>query len=215
MRVNNFSSIYCSSISFSRRKKNAGIVQPSRKEHYKKAFLDTLSQNFSYHITHREKVSLKDIDNNPISAILVKTGKTSKSIFYNGISLGNCTFSECNARINGENYPDFYKGKPYLFINSIVSNKQYKGIGTELIKSIVRESKRRGFEGRVCLNASVVEPKLGSPIPFYSKLGFEASDINKQIIIDYVMKNDLQLPNNCQSATMFLPQEAISKLLNT
>lgn len=215
MRVNNSSSIYCSSISFSKRNKNGENIQTSRKEHYKKAFIDTLSKNFSYHVIHREKVNLKDFDNNQIPAIVVKTGKSSKSIFHNGISLGNCNFSECSAKISGENYPEYYKGKPYLFINSIASNKQFKGIGTELIKSVVRESQRRGFEGRVCLNASVVSPELGSPIPFYSKLGFEASDINKQIIIDYVLKNNLKLPENCQSATMFLPKEAIQKLLYT
>ena len=215
MRVNFSSSILSSSPSFSKKKNTKNSAQISRKEHYKKVFLDTLSANFSYHLIHREKANLKDFNNNLISAVIVKTGKSSKSIYHNGISLGNCNFSECNAKISGENYPEFYKGKPYLFINSIASSKKYKGIGTELVKSVVRESKRRGFEGRVCLNASVVEPELGSPIPFYSKLGFEASDINKQIIIDYTLRNNLELPKNCESATMFLPKKAIDKLLTS
>ena len=215
MRVNNSSFIYISSPSFEKRKKKSADVEKIKKENYRKPFIDTLAGNFNYHIINREKVNLKDFENNPISAVIIKTGKTSKSMFHKGLSLGNCNFSECSAKINGDNYPDFYKGKPYLFINSLASSKKFKGIGTELVKSVVRESKRRGYEGRVCLNASVVEPEFGSPIPFYSKLGFQSSDLNKQIIIDYVMKNDLSLPDNCQSATMFLPKEAIDKLLNT
>lgn len=215
MRVNNSSSLYYTGLTFTRKKSKSSLSQENINEKYRKPFKDTLFTNFNYHIINSEKVSLKDFENNPISAVIVKTGKTSRAILYNGLSLGNCNFSECSAKINGENYPDFYKGKPYLFINSIASTKKFKGIGTELVKAVVRESKKRGFEGRVCLNASVVEPEFGSPIPFYSKLGFQASDINKQLIIDYAMRNDLSLPDNCQSATMFLPKESIDRLLNS
>ena len=77
------------------------------------------------------------IHNKKCKSIYIKRGKD---------TLGGMTYSISNAPIEGENYPSFYKGKKYYFINSLYSHQTYKGVGTELVKFLVKESKKHGCE---------------------------------------------------------------------
>lgn len=158
-------------------------------------------------------VVLRDDFNNPVTVCLNKTGKNSRTLSYGTKTIGCCDFSECCARVAGDNYPEYYKNMKYLFINSLSSTKKYKGIGTELVKEIVRESYKRNMGGRVCLTASSTKAELHSPVPFYYKLGFKSvkKDIDEKI--EKSMKSGLPLPKECESTTMFLPQNKIKEIL--
>ena len=158
-------------------------------------------------------ITLKDRFNNPVNVCINETRKNSRSLSSGSESLGFCDFSECNAPIIGDNYPIYYKNKKYLYINSLSSSKKIKGIGTELIKEIVRESYKRGMGGRVCLTASTTKSELNSPVPFYYKLGFQSTRKNIQAKIENAMKLGLPLPKECESTTMFLPQNRIDEIL--
>ncbi len=165
-------------------------------------------------IIHRAKiVSLKDYNGNEVKAVLIHN-KRSKSMYLTRGQdvLGGAIYSISNAPMKGNNYPDYYRNKKYLFINQIYSHKKYKGIGTELIKKLVEESKKQGFEGRICLNASTTKPEKGSPIPFYYKLGFEASNKQKHEEIKKALEEGKKIPASCESVTLFLPKAAIKRL---
>ncbi len=131
-----------------------------------------------------------------------------------GEILGDMRCSQSSSKIRGDNYPEYYGGKACLFINSINSNRQYRGVGRELIKTAVRESQKQGMEGRVCLTATTTKPEIGSPIPFYYKMGFESSRKEFQRKIEEAMQKGEPIPKECESATMFLPQDKIKKSLN-
>ena len=182
----------------------------------KKAEIDAFSKPYqslnnilkkikAYWLYVPQKPTLKTLDGKQVIADVIKPKKGSWYLECQGETVGTVLFSKDYAPIKGTNYPANYKNKPYLYINSLDSHKTYKGIGTALINAIIEESKRLGLEGRVCLNASTTNAKLGSPVPFYYKLGFECSDGEKQKLLDYCMKNQLPLPRECESATMFLP----------
>ncbi len=155
---------------------------------------------------------LKMTNGERIPAYINKPKKGSWNLQCRGETVGTVLFSRAYSPIKGDNYPEYYKNKAYLYINSLDSHKTYKGIGTALVKSIVEESKRLGLEGRVCLNASVTKAEIGTPIPFYYKLGFECADSKQQKIVEECMREKKPLPKNCESATMFLPTESIKKL---
>lgn len=159
-------------------------------------------------------VKLKDRDGKVVKGLLVKPKSNSWYIKCNGGYAGSVLFSVAKAYIKGENYPESYKNRPYLFINALDSNQKYKGVGTELVKEVVRKSNEMGFDGHVCLNTTTVNPKLGSPVPFYYKLGFESSELHKQIAIEKAMKNNQKIPAFCESSTMFLNEESILKILS-
>lgn len=159
-------------------------------------------------------VFFKSKEGNTIKAELIKPTKKDWYIVCQKHTLGEIHFVACTSRIVGDNLPEYYKDKPYMYLKSpLKSNRTYKNIGTELIKAAVRESQRLGFEGRVCLNASTINPEIGSPVPFYYKMGFKSVSKQKQAIIEDCMKNKKPLPPNCESTTMYLPREAIQELL--
>ena len=83
---------------------------------------------------------------------------------------------------------DFFRkfAKKSMYVDYLYSDNdghelsKYKGIGTELIKSAVRESIRNGYKGRLILSAA---NGYASPVPFYYKCGFrfEDEDANKSM----------------------------------
>ena len=183
--------------------------------------LECQNQNFSLEkitvksgLIHRAKiVSLKDYNGNEVKAVLIHNKRTKSMYLMRGKDpLGGAIYSISNAHIKGNNYPDYYKNKKYLFINQIYSHKKYKGIGTELIKKLVQESKKQGCEGRICLNTTTTKPEKGSPIPFYYKLGFEASNKQKHEEIKKALESGKKIPASCESVTLFLPENAIKRL---
>lgn len=162
-----------------------------------------------YNIHKTSIVTLK----NGVKALLINNHRN-KSMYLTQDRdyLGGLTYSISDAYIKGDNYPNYYKDRKYLFINSIYSHQQFKGIGTELIKQAVQESKKRGLEGRVCLNTSTTKAEKGSPIPFYYKLGFECTNKEKDKLIKAAIKDKKKIPPSCESVTLFLPDEAIKRL---
>lgn len=166
-----------------------------------------------YQIHRANFVTLKDKNGNEVKAVLIHN-KQSKSMYLmrGQDALGGTLYSFTSAPIKGDNYPDYYKNQKYLFINQIYSHKKYKGIGTELIKKLVLESKKQGFEGRICLNTTTTKPEKGSPIPFYYKLGFEASNKQKHEEIKKALESGKKIPASCESVTLFLPENAIKRL---
>lgn len=166
-----------------------------------------------YQIHRANLVTLKDKNENEVKAILIHN-KQSKSMYLmrGQEALGGAIYSVSQAPIRGSNYPDYYKNKKYLFINSIYSHKKYKGVGTELIKKLVLESKKQGCEGRICLNTTTTKPEKGSPIPFYYKLGFEASNKQKHEEIKKALEAGKKIPPECESVTLFFPENAIKRL---
>ena len=159
-------------------------------------------------------ITLKNEQGHDVNATLINNRRNKSMYLKRGYEdLGGLTYSISDAYIKGDSYPDYYKNKKYLFINSIYSNQQYKGIGSELIKQAAKESQKRGYEGRICLNSSTTKPEKGSPIPFYYKLGFRCTSKKKDEIIRNSIKNKENIPASCESVTLFLPKEAINKLL--
>lgn len=158
-------------------------------------------------------IPLKTLDGNQIQAELEKPMRFNWYLTHEHKCLGTIWLSRCSATMKGDSLPDCYQDKEYLFINSLDSSKEYKGIGTQLVKAVVEESQRLGLEGRVCLNTTTTKPRLGSPVPFYHKLGFKSvnSEVEKTIE-DCIAKNQ-PLPNNCTATTMYLPKEKIIELL--
>ncbi len=177
------------------------------------SFFDALSNYKKILLKKAKKVNVKDSNGVEKQALIISTNKNTKYMELDGQILGVMSYSFTKAPIKGDNYPNSYKNKPYLFINSIYSNKQYKNVGTELVKDAVWESKKQGCEGRVCLNTSTTRPKLGSPVPFYHKLGFEASSKEAQQKIEMALSSNKQLPPECEAITMFLPMDVINKIL--
>lgn len=71
-------------------------------------------------------------------------------------------------------------------------DREFKGIGTELLKQAVIESKNEGFEGRLTLFAMHTPP----PVCFYYKNNFRMQEIRnkkRQPVIRYSCKNNINL----------------------
>lgn len=82
---------------------------------------------------------------------------------------------------------------------------EYKGVGTALIDAAKEESKKLGFEGQLKVYALNDYPNStkGSPIPFYTKMGFIAKDFpfwSKEYIIEKYSKKE----NRAMGLKMFL-----------
>ncbi len=197
-------------------KQKSNIVFSASKTQENKQDAKQLTYHF-FHILPSSKnkhIKLKAQDGEYIQAEVIKAKHNSWFVKHNEQCLGTILTSRCNAPIKGDNYPEYYKNKDYLFINSLSSHRTYKGIGTQLIKAVVEESKRLGLEGRVCLNASTTDASIGTPIPFYHKLGFQCSNSVQEKIVSECLSEGLPIPCKMESATMFLPQESIEKILN-
>lgn len=166
-----------------------------------------------FHYKKITPIKLMTFDGKQVDAQVVKASAKHIHIKCNGECVGLVNISYSTAPFEGANYPEYYKGKPYIHLHDLSSLKNYKGIGTQLIKAAVQESVRIGMEGRVCLTASSTNAKFGSPVPFYYKLGFESTYARKQKLIADAMKNGLPLPKDCESTTMFLPREKAIELL--
>ena len=107
-----------------------------------------------------------------------------------------------------------------LEIRSLMG-ETYSGIGTELIKEAVEESRRRGKGGALWLHSvkgygrtESEYRKNENPIPFYYKMGFIAPDkkVDKRIRENIKNNKFKALPN---SAIMLLTSEAAKKHYKT
>lgn len=158
-------------------------------------------------------ISLKTKDGIEIKAKLEKPARFYWYLTHKHKCLGMVWLSRCSAHMKGDSVPEYYNDKEYLFINSLNSNEKCCGIGTQIVKAVVEESQKLGFEGRVCLNTTTTKPDIGSPVPFYHKLGFKSTNSEIESLIENCIATKQPLPKNCESTTMFLPKEVIAELL--
>lgn len=115
---------------------------------------------------------------------------------------------------------DFFRkfAKKPMYVDYLYSDNdghelsKYKGIGTELIKSAVRESIRNGYKGRLILSAA---NGYASPVPFYYKCGFrfEDEDANKSME-EFLRSKSKNLPSSLSHGIMYLSEEKAKELVS-
>ena len=137
--------------------------------------------------------------------------------------LGTLKARRCDNDIYSEgNFPRFYikektrfktVAQPHIYVNDIFVKQEarHKGVGTKLIKDIIKESADKGCEGRVVLFAF---DKESSPIGFYRKLGFTTGNTSLNKRIDEILKYKSEIDKNLQTL-MSIPKEKIAKILKT
>lgn len=101
--------------------------------------------------------------------------------------------------------------KPHINVADLFVRKEsrHKGVGTALIIDTVKESKARGFMGRLILLAGSNEE---SPLPFYKKLGFITTNNSLNKKLDYAVRYRAKISNSIQEF-MTLSATAAKKLL--
>lgn len=121
-----------------------------------------------------------------------------------------------------------YATKPAIYIDKLYASG--KGSGTRKIKSIVKNSLDPETQGRVVLDAMLLDPQKGHPVGFYYKMGFRACDdgINKaceewikkggkkHLAPGHFFDDNTYIPLGGKTRTciMYLPEENIQHCLN-
>lgn len=124
--------------------------------------------------------------------------------------------------------PDGYS-ESSLELHYLAGSGKTKGAGRELIKQVVKDSKDLGYGGRVKVDAcggslptyfhaiAGNEKMKTSPVPFYYKCGFRFNDaeLNKQVEEGIANLSKGLEYTGPSGGAMFLPDEAVQKLLNS
>ncbi len=189
--------------------------------------VSSVSAKFLKTLFPNEKIALKSFvtcreNGKNIPVYITKFEKQDKIYFYlkdeQADKLGYATLS----------YPSggVFKvpmGKDYIYnsmeLVALESKNQarkfspYRGIGTELLKAAVKESKAKGFGGRIHLMAY----DKNSPVLFYYKNGLRFTSSEKDVLMQKFLSTPAaqrgELPPDLQSGLMYLPEENIEKLL--
>lgn len=107
--------------------------------------------------------------------------------------------------------------KSTLDIESLNSTtpKGSTGAGTQMIREAVRMSNEMGYDGRVTLHAEIINKSVGTPVPFYSKLGFKATSAETQALIEQAMAiyEQTGVYNGPTGASMYLPMDVVKHIL--
>ncbi len=107
--------------------------------------------------------------------------------------------------------------KSTLDIESLNSTtpKGSTGAGTQMIREAVRMSNEMGYDGRVTLQAEIINKSVGTPVPFYSKLGFKATSAETQALIEQAMAiyEQTGVYNGPAGASMYLPMDVVKHIL--
>lgn len=107
--------------------------------------------------------------------------------------------------------------KSTLDIESLNSTtpKGSTGAGTQMIREAVRMSNEMGYDGRVTLHAEIINKSVGTPVPFYSKLGFKATSAETQALIEQAMAiyEQTGVYNGPAGASMYLPMDVVKNIL--
>lgn len=107
--------------------------------------------------------------------------------------------------------------KSTLDIESLNSTtpKGSTGAGTQMIREAVRMSNEMGYDGRVTLHAEIINKSVGTPVPFYSKLGFKATSAETQALIEQAMAiyEQTGVYNGPEGASMYLPMDVVKHIL--
>lgn len=169
------------------------------------------------HIKHQ--TTIKDLEGNEIKAIIIEEPYDDNTGFF-GSDPKKFTLFADNKKLA---YAISYNGdKKYggMFVKELFGEenyqRHYKGIGTELLKCLVKESKKQGNKGKIFLNAS----HIPAPFVFYYKNNFQVSgNRTKQhnATIDYAARNNIPisslLPNWFSSLSMVLDEKGANALL--
>ena len=107
--------------------------------------------------------------------------------------------------------------KSTLDIESLNSTtpKGSTGAGTQMIREAVRMSNEMGYDGRVTLQAEIINKSVGTPVPFYSKLGFKATSAETQALIEQAMAiyEQTGVYKGPTGASMYLPMDVVKNIL--
>ncbi len=100
-----------------------------------------------------------------------------------------------------------------LYVTNVVSTGG--GMGTEAMKQTVLLSQKLGQKGKVFLEAAILDKTKGSPVPFYTKLGFLPVD---KSLTQEIQKGMESLANTGKytgptTAVMYLPLDRVNSLL--
>lgn len=150
----------------------------------------------------------------------INTINKNNKIYFNLKTQNGETLGYATLEYPQRGYFKFPMGDDYIYnsmelttletINKGNSLSPYKGIGTELIKSAVKESKKQGFKGRIHLMAYNEKP----PTPFYYKCGLRFVDETKNGIMEtFLNTKGAKLDPKIQQGLMYLPDENIEQLL--
>ncbi len=162
-------------------------------------------------------VTIKDVKGNNVDAVIQEEfykddtgffGTNSKMLSLNvdGKKLGHTIMYDSK---NGD---ELYVKELYTEENF---RRHYKGAGTELLKCLVEESKRRGHKGKISLNASNFPP----PFVFYYKNNFQVASEFPQYAaaIDYAARNNVSvsklLPDGMSALAMWLDEKGAEAFL--
>lgn len=157
-----------------------------------------------------KKVKIQTKDGAPIDAEITKSSlDDSRVMAPKGSKPVQFTMNRGNGRYNyyaiahGTNEKTGFH-LDELYADEIFSRK-YKGVGTELLKCVVEESKKRGFKGLVNVGASNFPP----PFAFYYKNNFKViSNYSYQnAAIEYAIRNNVPITSVIDSSISALPMQ--------
>ncbi len=105
---------------------------------------------------------------------------------------------------------------PHMHITDLGVDESVRnqGLGRKLVALIVKESKDRGYKGKVIVLAGNGKAFESSPLPFYKRIGFSVADKSLDNRLDFAAKYKTSFDKSIQ-AFMTLSRDAAEKLLKS
>ena len=177
-------------------------VEPASKQCYVKVN----GQNIQTHVQQNA---------NGIYTLVDDSGNTYAVMTTHSKGGGSMVFDKIDGYTDSSN--GFNIIKSTLDIESLNSStpKGSTGAGTQMIREAVRMSNEMGYDGRVTLHAEIINKSVGTPVPFYSKLGFKATSAETQALIEQAMAiyEQTGVYNGPAGASMYLPMDVVKNIL--
>lgn len=177
-------------------------VEPASKQCYVKVN----GQNIPTHVQQNA---------NGIYTLVDDSGNTYAVMTTHSKGGGSMVFDKIDGYTDSSN--GFNIIKSTLDIESLNSTtpKGSTGAGTQMIREAVRMSNEMGYDGRVTLHAEIINKSVGTPVPFYSKLGFKATSAETQALIEQAMAiyEQTGVYNGPAGASMYLPMDVVKHIL--
>ena len=177
-------------------------VEPASKQCYVKVN----GQNIPTHVQQNA---------NGIYTLVDDSGNTYAVMTTHSKGGGSMVFDKIDGYTDSSN--GFNIIKSTLDIESLNSTtpKGSTGAGTQMIREAVRMSNEMGYDGRVTLHAEIINKSVGTPVPFYSKLGFKATSAETQALIEQAMAiyEQTGVYNGPAGASMYLPMDVVKNIL--
>lgn len=177
-------------------------VEPASKQCYVKVN----GQNIQTHVQQNA---------NGIYTLVDDRGNTYAVMTTHSNGGGSMAFDKIDGYTDSSDGFNIIKGT--LDIESLNSTtpKGSTGAGTQMIREAVRMSNEMGYDGRVTLQAEIINKNVGTPVPFYSKLGFKATSAETQALIEQAMAiyEQTGVYNGPTGASMYLPMDVVKNIL--